>query len=162
MSGALLVLGARTLRTATWPTFDHSNLAPSEEEVQHLEAATTTRKSARVLEERRISFKLGGQTVLGKPQSCAADVALLIEFANADAPVALILQNTRAGQWTIPEVAITPTAFTDDGQIARADVQATLKKSPAGSVRIGIVRSVVRGAAKTSSKPVTGKKSSWS
>lgn len=159
---AHLLLASSILTMATWPTIDDSALAPSREQAQRLLANPVLRLTARNLPERRISFRLGGRTVAGVRQSCAGKVAIMRSMAAADAPVTLILEDQRDGRWVILEAAITPTAFTDDGEVAQADVQATLSRVQADSgPRIGIVRRPGRGTidentGHSGQRPVTG------
>jgi hypothetical protein len=134
------VLGSTILTMATWPTMDDASLAPTREQTQRIGNTPGLRLTAKNLRVRRAAWRLGGVTVKGVRQSCAEDVAKLEALATADAPCTLMLADQRAGLWWITELAITPSAHTDSGLVAQAEVQATFTAAPGKAVRLGVVR----------------------
>lgn len=157
---AQLVLGGSVLTMATWPVIDDSALTPVLEVSQRINDTPGLRMTEQSLPERRMSFKLGGKVSAGVRTSCASDIAILEAMGTADAPVTLILETVRGGQWVITEMAITPTQYADSGDVAQADVQLTMKKAPGAGIRIGIVRTPEKPPKKSpsSGRPVSGKK----
>lgn len=161
MTGAMLVLGGLSLRFATWPKVDDSDLTAKFEQQQRIGSKPATQVSEETKPARRLQFKLGGLVNAGVRSSCAAELTVLQAMCDADAPVTLILADRRAGQWTIVENAVTPLFWTEAGDTAEAEVQLTLWRAEPGAVRIGIVRTPGKKPttpAKGKGKPATGAK----